>query len=173
MEYIWIFSEQVLKCFDAKSSSSATENRALDSILAMLSGCKLRIADIASLEIVGSYNKAYHLCAISLSVNLQLNLTPLWTIGFQRPKSLFKFFCFLDLFRFDDDETVEVDGALLKVFNAMVYKPKLVDVMFNDWVRVRCVFGKGDPKPAPKLDSTSSSSNFLRFIERELKKNIH
>lgn len=45
----------------------------------MLSGCKLRIADTASLEIVGSYNKAYHLCAISLSVNLQLNLTPLWT----------------------------------------------------------------------------------------------
>jgi len=65
----------------AKSSSSAIENRALDSILATLSGCKLRIADTASLEIVGSYNKAYHLCAISLSVNLQLNLTPLWTIG--------------------------------------------------------------------------------------------
>jgi uncharacterized membrane-anchored protein YitT (DUF2179 family) len=97
----------------------------------------LRIADTASLEIVGSYNKAYHLCAISLSVNLQLNLTPLWTIGklfvcktlcinikssvgFQRPKSLFKFFCFLDLFRFDDDETVEVDGALAKVFNVLV-----------------------------------------------------
>lgn len=45
----------------AKSSSSATENRALASILATLSGCKLRIADTASLEIVGSYNKAYHL----------------------------------------------------------------------------------------------------------------
>lgn len=54
-----------------------------------------------------------------------------------------------------------------------INKPEPVDVMFNDWVRVRWVFGKGDPKPAPKLDSTNSSSNFLRFIERELKKNIH
>lgn len=67
-------------CKEANSSSSAIENRAFDSMLATVSGCKLRIADTASLDIVGSYNKAYHLCAISLSVNLQLNLTPLWTI---------------------------------------------------------------------------------------------
>lgn len=65
----------------AKRSSSAIENSALDSMLAIVSGCKLRIADTASLDIVVSYNKAYHLCAISLSVNLQLNLTPLCTIG--------------------------------------------------------------------------------------------
>jgi hypothetical protein len=62
-------------------SSSAIEYKALDSMLAIVSGCKLRIADTASLDIIGSYNKAYHLCEISLSVNLQLNFTPLCTKG--------------------------------------------------------------------------------------------
>lgn len=56
------------------------------------------------------------------------------SVGFQRPKSLFKFFCFLDLFRFDDDGTVEVDGALLKVFNAMVLVGVLFDGTFRGWV---------------------------------------
>lgn len=164
----------------AKSSSSAIENSALDSMVAIVSGCKFCIADTASLDIVESYNKAYHLCAISLSVNLQLNLTPLCTIvklfvyrikqnkicinyfkiqnnnlfiyilfyltcktlwisikssvGFQRPKSLFKFFCFLDLFLLDDDGTVEVDGALAKALNVLGFVDILIDATLRGCV---------------------------------------
>lgn len=170
-------------CIVAKMSSSATENKALASMLATVSGCKLRIADTASLDMVESYNKAYHLCEISLRVNLQLNFTPLCTIdrlfdceikqkimwyfktfiftylliskiyltcntlcisikssvGFQRPKSLFKFFCFLDLFLFDDDDdddwTVEVDGTLAKGFNVLVeLRGVLLVGNFRGWV---------------------------------------
>lgn len=41
--------------------------------------------------------------------------------------------------------------------------------MFSDCVRTRWVFIMGDPNAAPRLDSTSSSSNFRLFMERELK----
>lgn len=82
-KFIWKQNEKFnfTECMVAKSSSSATENNALDSMVATVSGCKLRIANTASLDIVGSYINAYHLCAISFSVNLQLNLTPLCTTG--------------------------------------------------------------------------------------------
>lgn len=52
-------------CIAAKSFSPLIENRVLDSIRAKVSGCKLRIADFASLDINGSNNKSNHLCLIS------------------------------------------------------------------------------------------------------------
>lgn len=83
-----------------------------------------------------------HIFSISLFIN-KMNLTCNTlcisiksSVGFQRPKSLFKFFCFLDLFLLDDDDdaTVEVDGILVKGFNALVLKGILFDGILRGWV---------------------------------------
>lgn len=44
--------------------------------------------------------------------------------------------------------------------------------MFSDCVRTRWVFIMGDPNAAPRLDSTSSSSNFRLLMERELENRL-
>lgn len=57
------------------------------------------------------------------------------SVGFQRPKCLFKFFCFLDLFLFDNDDdeiVVDVDGIFVKGFDALTLKGVLLSGTFRD-----------------------------------------
>ncbi|KAI9587383.1 hypothetical protein GQX74_003229 [Glossina fuscipes] len=86
-------------------SSSLTLNNAFLCTDSTSSGCKLRIAATAILEIAGSYSKENHLACNSDKVNLHENFVPRCTMrksfvckipmikakssmGFQRPKSL-------------------------------------------------------------------------------------
>jgi len=62
-------------------SSSALLYKVLAWILAISSGCKLRIACTATRETALSYNNAYHLCCISCSVKRQENFVPRWTLN--------------------------------------------------------------------------------------------
>lgn len=83
-----------------------------------------------------------YICSYNSQIILtNLTCNTLWisiksSVGFQRPKSLFKFFCFLDLFLLEDDVTLEVEGVILKGFTVTELIGVLLDGTFRGWVVV-------------------------------------